>query len=183
MSAVSRRLFRVAAIGSLVVGILLATASPAAAHGVGGVSPTNYTTRITSVTPTIDWLDSPLGRPRAALRVDEHGRARRGRARTTDGEPYLRVGPRGVFENSHSPATYLNRSFTPTRRAPTMADPAAPPAWTAPAPATPCDGTTIGRTTWASTTHRSCSETEAIGTWSNRGRSTCAGDRQPSSRR
>ena len=29
-----------------------------------------------------------------------------------DGEPYLRVGPRGVFENTRSPATYLNRSAT-----------------------------------------------------------------------
>ena len=27
-----------------------------------------------------------------------------------DGEPYLRVGPRGVYENLRSPATYLNRT-------------------------------------------------------------------------
>ena len=26
------------------------------------------------------------------------------------GEPYLRVGPKGVFENRKSPATFLNRS-------------------------------------------------------------------------
>ena len=37
-----------------------------------------------------------------------------------DDEPYLRVGPRGVFENVKSPATYLNRSLTVTAAPPTM---------------------------------------------------------------
>jgi hypothetical protein len=126
--ALSRGLLRVAAIGSFVVGIMLATASPAAAHGVGGVSPTDYTTRIVSVTPAVDGL---------TLRTVDLGQRFELTNRGTrdvvvlgyDGEPYLRVGPRGVFENSHSPATYLNRSFTPTGRPPTIADPTAPPAW------------------------------------------------------
>jgi hypothetical protein len=46
-----------------------------------------------------------------------------------DGEPYLRVGPRGVFENRRSPATYLNRSFTITGAPPKDADSSAPPEW------------------------------------------------------
>ena len=39
-----------------------------------------------------------------------------------DDEPYLRVGPHGVFENTRSPATYLNRSTTITGTPPQSAD-------------------------------------------------------------
>ena len=46
-----------------------------------------------------------------------------------DGEPYLRVGPRGVFENRRSPATYLNRSRIPTTKPPKSADSSAAPVW------------------------------------------------------
>ena len=46
-----------------------------------------------------------------------------------DDEPYLRVGPRGVFENTRSPATYINRSATAAGVAPKSADPTAPPRW------------------------------------------------------
>jgi hypothetical protein len=44
-------------------------------------------------------------------------------------EPYLRVGPRGVFENRRSPAVYLNRTRDGKTRVPSVADPAAPPDW------------------------------------------------------
>jgi hypothetical protein len=47
-----------------------------------------------------------------------------------DGEPYLRVGPRGTFENTHSPATYLNRSASSVpSKLPATADADAAPAW------------------------------------------------------
>ena len=45
------------------------------------------------------------------------------------GEPYLRVGPNGVFENTRSPATYLNRSTTITGSPPKSADAKATPVW------------------------------------------------------
>jgi len=45
------------------------------------------------------------------------------------GEPYLRVGPAGVFENRRSPATYRNRVRTSPGPAPAQADPAAPLQW------------------------------------------------------
>ena len=45
------------------------------------------------------------------------------------GEPYLRVGPKGVFENARSPATYLNRSTTITGSPPKSADAKAAPVW------------------------------------------------------
>ncbi len=47
----------------------------------------------------------------------------------TTGEPYLRVGPKGVFENVRSPATYLNRSTTITGSPPKSADAKATPVW------------------------------------------------------
>jgi hypothetical protein len=46
-----------------------------------------------------------------------------------DNEPYLRVGPHGVFENTRSPATYLNRSTTLTSKPPARADARAAPVW------------------------------------------------------
>ena len=46
-----------------------------------------------------------------------------------EGEPYLRVGPRGVFENTRSPATYFNRSVNPSGPAPKSANSKAPPVW------------------------------------------------------
>jgi len=46
-----------------------------------------------------------------------------------DREPYLRVGPRGVFENTRSPATYLNRTLIATAPPPRSADATAPPQW------------------------------------------------------
>jgi hypothetical protein len=44
-------------------------------------------------------------------------------------EPYLRVGPRGVFENTRSPAVYINKSATVAGVAPKSADPTAAPRW------------------------------------------------------
>jgi hypothetical protein len=48
-----------------------------------------------------------------------------------DGEPYLRVGPRGVFENVRSPAVYINKSLNLTNAPapPKSADPNAAPVW------------------------------------------------------
>ena len=34
------------------------------------------------------------------------------------GEPYLRIGPRGTWQNDRSPAVFLNRTRIPTREAP-----------------------------------------------------------------
>jgi hypothetical protein len=44
-------------------------------------------------------------------------------------EPYLRVGPDGVFENVRSPATYLNRDRRATTPVPGSADAEAEPEW------------------------------------------------------
>jgi hypothetical protein len=44
-------------------------------------------------------------------------------------EPYLRVGPGGVYENRRSPSAYANRFANAPSRIPADLDPAAPPQW------------------------------------------------------
>jgi hypothetical protein len=46
-----------------------------------------------------------------------------------DGEPYLRVGKRGVYRNERSPAAYLNRDRFARIGVPRAADPTAEPVW------------------------------------------------------
>nr|WP_091107530.1 hypothetical protein [Micromonospora citrea] len=106
----------------------LAPAGPAAAHGADAPDGTDYRTEVTAVTPA---------RPGLSVRAVEAG-ARLELTNTGDravevlgysGEPYLRVGPDGVYENVRSPATYLNRTIAGDTRLPAEADPAAAPQW------------------------------------------------------
>lgn len=46
-----------------------------------------------------------------------------------DGEPYLRIGPDGVYRNERSPAAYLNRDRFARVSVPLRADPGATPEW------------------------------------------------------
>ncbi|WP_406077158.1 hypothetical protein [Micromonospora sp. NBC_00858] len=106
----------------------LLTAAPAAAHGADAPDGTDYRTRTTGVAPA---------RPGLEVRVIEAGARveltnRTGRPIEVigySGEPYLRIGPDGVFENSRSPATYLNRTIGGDTTLPAEADPAAAPSW------------------------------------------------------
>jgi hypothetical protein len=90
--------------------VAVVTAAPASAHTLSGPKPTNYRARIVSVTPPA---------PGVSVRVIDLGAKveltnRTGRDVIVlgyEGEQYLRVGPRGVFENVHSSATYVNRSL------------------------------------------------------------------------
>ncbi|MEU8116565.1 hypothetical protein [Micromonospora sp. NPDC048947] len=108
--------------------VTVISAAPAAAHGADAPDGTDYRTRTTGVAPA---------RPGLEVRVIEAGARleltnRTGRAIEVigySGEPYLRVGPDGVFENSHSPATYLNRTIAGDTALPAEADPAAAPSW------------------------------------------------------
>ncbi|MDG4802560.1 hypothetical protein [Micromonospora sp. WMMD980] len=107
---------------------LLALAAPAAAHGADAPDGTDYRGTVTGVGPE---------RPGLTARMVEAG----GRLELTNrtavdvtvlgysGEPYLRIGPGGVYENSRSPATWLNRTIAGETRLPAEADPAAAPAW------------------------------------------------------
>jgi hypothetical protein len=108
----------------------VAAPPPASAHTIAGVQATNYRSEIVSVTPpstTVELRLLDLGR-----RVEL---VNRGRDDVVvfgyDGEPYLRVGPQGVFENRHSPTLYKNRA-TVNGTAPDIpksASASAPPQW------------------------------------------------------
>lgn len=112
----------------LIVGSLLFGASPASAHTVEGAGPTNYLTQIDDVAPNLDGLE---------LSVLEFGNRLKAR-NTTDaelvvlgyqGEPFLRIGPDGAFQNVNSPATYLNADRQAKTTVPESADPEAEPKW------------------------------------------------------
>ncbi|HXY94934.1 MAG TPA: hypothetical protein VEP49_20915, partial [Acidimicrobiia bacterium] len=129
MSGRVARTARVAAVTfAVAAGVLVVTAPPAAAHGVGGVQPRNYLTKLLRITPhvpgleltVVDLGDNLLLHNRTGREVVVLG---------YQGEPYLRVGPQGVFENTRSPATYLNRTRIPTTNPPKFADAAAAPVW------------------------------------------------------
>ncbi len=110
------------------LGLVFGTAGPAAAHNVSGVSSTNYLTTLEGVTPETPGIE---------VRVVEKG-SRIELTNTNDtnvvvlgyeDEPYLRIGPEGVFENQRSPATYLNRDRKGSQSGGENADPEAPPEW------------------------------------------------------
>ncbi|MEV4659292.1 hypothetical protein [Micromonospora sp. NPDC049301] len=121
-------LARAGLVATAVCAATLLTAAPAAAHGADAPDGTDYRTRTTGVAPA---------RPGLEVRVIEAGARleltnRTGRPIEVigySGEPYLRVGPDGVFENTRSPATYLNRTLTGETTLPAEADPAATPSW------------------------------------------------------
>jgi hypothetical protein len=117
------------AVGLVASAVLVAGATPASAHGLGGLTPTNYQTLLTSVTPAIPGVELAvvdLGTRLELTNTTPHPVTVLG----YDGEPYLRVGPAGAFENTRSPATYFNRSLTPTGSAPPKTvDAKAPPQW------------------------------------------------------
>ena len=124
MSAVRRTL--TVLFTTLLANVALAT--PAGAHSVSGVSSSNFRTTLTSVQPRV---------PGLTMRVIEGG-SRFELTNTTgtdaivlgyDEEPYLRVGPRGVFENRRSPTTYRNADREGTTEPPSTARSDAPPQW------------------------------------------------------
>ncbi|SCE77366.1 hypothetical protein GA0070607_1394 [Micromonospora coriariae] len=115
----------------------LLTAAPAAAHGADAPDGTDYRTRTTGVAPARAGLEVRVVEAGARLELTN----RTGRPIEVigySGEPYLRVGPDGVFENTRSPATYLNRTLAGDTTLPAEADPAATPSWRRIA-----DGTTV----------------------------------------
>ncbi|MBQ1027372.1 hypothetical protein [Micromonospora sp. C95] len=121
-------LARVGLLLAATVTAVLATAAPAPAlaHGADAPNGTDYRVSVTDA-----------GHPDLRVRVVEAG-ARLELTNTGDspvevigysGEPYLRIGPDGVYENSRSPATYLNRTIVGDSALPAEADPAAEPRW------------------------------------------------------
>ena len=114
---------RLVAVAALAFVLSLATAAPASAH-TGQVAATDYRARITRA----GGLDVRL--VEAGGRIELTNRS--SRELTVLGyedEPYLRVGPAGVFENRRSPATYLNATRTGGEQPPADATADASPRW------------------------------------------------------
>lgn len=124
--AVTRRLVAsgLAAL-TLMLGLVV-TAVPASAHSVSGVGATNWQTVLTSVSPPLAGLTLRVVENGSQLELVNHGPEVV--VYGYEGEPYLRVGPKGVFINTRSPAAYLNCSRTGCP-VPVNADAAAAPVW------------------------------------------------------
>jgi hypothetical protein len=103
-------------------------AAPAAGGPPVGAPATNYLSRLRAVEPA---------RPGVEVAVLEFGNRLQVVNRTGtevlvygyENEPYLSIGPNGVFENRRSPASYLNRNRRGTVPVPASADATAPPDW------------------------------------------------------
>src|SRR5439155_23031452 len=101
-----RRLLLSATAALLWLGV---AAAPASAHSVSGVSATNFHTHLKSVTPAVPGLEVKVVEAGSRLQVTNHS----GQEIVVLGyhdEPYLRIGPQGVFQNKLSTATYLNQT-------------------------------------------------------------------------
>ncbi|MFL6095814.1 MAG: hypothetical protein ACJ71Y_10240, partial [Blastococcus sp.] len=116
----------------LVVGLAvlasLALAGPASAHVGGGAAGSDFDGRVTALTPALPGVtvrvlqfgdDLELVN-RSATEVEVPG---------YDAEPYLRIGPDGVWRNQRSPATYINLDRYARVRLPASVDPRAQPRW------------------------------------------------------
>jgi hypothetical protein len=121
-----------AAVGA-VLALVLVGATPADAHTITGVAPTDYRSDVLGVNPRLPGVSVRL--------LDLGNRVELVNKGAVDvvilgyqGEPYLRVGPGGVFENSRSPSVALNRvsatsSPTTTAVSAPTASALGPPSW------------------------------------------------------
>ncbi len=107
--------------------ILMAGATPAFAHTVAGTGATNYKTTLRFVKPALDGLHVKVIEAGSRLEVSYAGSGEVV-VQGYQGEPYLRIGDKGVFENLKSPATYINKTRNGVNP-PTDADPKATPEW------------------------------------------------------
>jgi hypothetical protein len=103
-------------------------AGPAQAHVGGGTAGSDFAGRVLAVTPSM---------PGVSVRVLQFGddielvnrSSTEVRVPGYSDEPYLRIGPDGVWRNRNSPATYINLDLHGRASLPAHADPAAEPDW------------------------------------------------------
>jgi hypothetical protein len=109
-------------------GTILVPAGPAFAHAGDTTSVSDYRVTVTGLSNPMDGVTVRVveGGARLELRNDS-GRAVEILGYT--GEPYLEVRPDGTYENTASPATYLNQTLTGETTVPPAADPTAAPTW------------------------------------------------------
>ena len=119
---------RAGLVALLVLLLILVTAGPAAAHAIGtGAESSNYRTGIhgiDQVTPGISVRTVASEQLELTNRSTKEVEVLGYRL-----EPYLRIGPGGVFENQRSPSTYTNRFRTAPAEIPAEFDAKAIPEW------------------------------------------------------
>ncbi len=112
--------------------VLVAGAGPAAAHGASGsatgAAASNYQQRIDGFDPGVEGVELTIDPVTQQLVLTNTGTAEV-TLMGYSGEPYLRVGPTGVWENTRSPSVYLNTSVDGTAAVPETADATAEPDW------------------------------------------------------
>jgi hypothetical protein len=125
----SRQLLRRAGlVAGLALALVVGAAGPAGAHAIGtGVEASNYLT-------TVSGIDH--GVPGLSVRTVAGGQLELTNRSAQEVlvlgyrlEPYLRVGPNGVYENRRSPSTYTNRYSTAPPSIPPEFDAKAAPEW------------------------------------------------------
>ncbi|CCG02020.1 hypothetical protein [Blastococcus saxobsidens] len=107
---------------------LLGPAGPAAAHVGGEAAGSDFDGRVVALTPEL---------PGVGVRVLQFGdelelvndSGTEVLVPGYSGEPYLRIGPEGVWRNAHSPATYINLDRYGRTALPEHADPDATARW------------------------------------------------------
>jgi hypothetical protein len=104
---------RLVAVVGCALTLVLVGAAPASAHGIGVSTPTNYETRVTRVDPAVAGLSVTAIETGKRLEI-RNGSGAEVTVIGYDGEPYVRVGAQGVFENRHSPTWFRNRTLKPT---------------------------------------------------------------------
>jgi hypothetical protein len=129
VSRAGRLTRRLLALLVVISGVVVGTALPASAHTVSGVGATNWVSKVTSVNPALSGLSVKV--VELGNRIELRNTGPEVTVLGYNGEPYLRVGPLGVYENVNSPATYLNRTRTGTTAPPSglPTDPNASPQW------------------------------------------------------
>ena len=119
-------LLRAGAVLGAVLALNLSLPTPAHAHGADAPDATNYRTAITRA-PELAGLTVETIEAGARLQLTNHS-GRNVEVLGYQNEPYLEVRPDGVYENIHSPATYLNITIAHVDP-PAHADPTVPPEW------------------------------------------------------
>jgi hypothetical protein len=100
---------RIAAVATAAIVVLGLVAAPASAHTIGGPRPTNYRSHVVAIAPEVPGLSARVVDLGSKFELTNTGLTEV-TVLGYEGEPYLRVGPSGVFENLHSQATYINRT-------------------------------------------------------------------------
>jgi hypothetical protein len=126
--SIGRRVRGAGVVAGLALLLAVTSAGPAAAHALGaGTEASNYRTGIRGIdqgAPGISVRTAAGEQLELTNRSDKEVVVLGYRL-----EPYLRIGPGGVYENQRSPSTYTNRFRTAPADIPSEFDPKAAPDW------------------------------------------------------